>query len=217
MSARKFLPPTNGDTLEIGSSAEPIAYINAVVVKKDGADVATLASPTFTGTVTVPTADGADNSTKAANTSWVRSLVAGISFGTLGGLASGVLAWLQDPTSAKLRAAVTDETGTGSLVFANTPTLTTPVLGTPTSGTLTNCTVALARARARSFCFADRIKFGSISHSGLPPGGMCFVSQLYRNCAARMNRRHLPQTVHCSSFPRINTSRRSNSQMRKSV
>jgi len=140
MSARKILPPTNGDTLEIGSSAEPIAYINAVVVKKDGADVATLASPTFTGTVTVPTANGADNSTKAANTSWVRSLVAGISFGTLGGLASGVLAWLQDPTSAKLRAAVTDETGTGSLVFANTPTLTTPVLGTPTSGTLTNCT-----------------------------------------------------------------------------
>ncbi|MFM7964470.1 MAG: hypothetical protein ACKPBF_10990, partial [Actinomycetota bacterium] len=35
---------------------------------------------------------------------------------------------------------MTDETGTGALVFANTPTLVTPVLGTPTSGTLTNCT-----------------------------------------------------------------------------
>jgi hypothetical protein len=35
---------------------------------------------------------------------------------------------------------VSDETGTGALVFANTPTLVTPVLGTPTSGTLTNCT-----------------------------------------------------------------------------
>ena len=33
-----------------------------------------------------------------------------------------------------------DETGTGALVFANTPTLVTPVLGTPTSVTLTNGT-----------------------------------------------------------------------------
>ena len=37
-------------------------------------------------------------------------------------------------TSAQILAAITDETGTGSLVFANTPTLVTPVLGTPTSG-----------------------------------------------------------------------------------
>jgi hypothetical protein len=55
-------------------------------------------------------------------------------------LASGIAAWLANPTSANLRAAMTDETGTGLLVFNNTPTLITPVLGTPTSGTLTNCT-----------------------------------------------------------------------------
>jgi hypothetical protein len=36
---------------------------------------------------------------------------------------------------------MTDETGSGSLVFATSPTLVTPVLGTPTSGTLSNCTV----------------------------------------------------------------------------
>jgi len=35
---------------------------------------------------------------------------------------------------------LTDETGTGSAVFATSPTLVTPVLGTPSSGTLTNCT-----------------------------------------------------------------------------
>jgi hypothetical protein len=54
--------------------------------------------------------------------------------------AAGIAAWLTTPTSANLRAAMTDETGTGSLVFATSPTLVTPVLGTPTSGTLTNCT-----------------------------------------------------------------------------
>jgi phage-related tail fiber protein len=43
-------------------------------------------------------------------------------------------------TSANLRSAITDETGSGSLVFATSPTLVTPLLGTPTSGTLTNCT-----------------------------------------------------------------------------
>lgn len=43
-------------------------------------------------------------------------------------------------TSAELAGVISDETGTGALVFANSPTLVTPVLGTPTSGTLTNCT-----------------------------------------------------------------------------
>ena len=43
-------------------------------------------------------------------------------------------------TSASLLAALTDETGTGANVFANTPTLVTPILGTPASGTLTSCT-----------------------------------------------------------------------------
>lgn len=43
-------------------------------------------------------------------------------------------------TSAQLAGVISDETGSGALVFANTPTLVTPVLGTPTSGTLTNCT-----------------------------------------------------------------------------
>ena len=43
-------------------------------------------------------------------------------------------------TSDQLRGVISDETGTGSLVFANSPTFTTPTLGTPASGTLTNCT-----------------------------------------------------------------------------
>ena len=53
---------------------------------------------------------------------------------------AGVQAFLATPSSANLRAAMTDETGTGVLVFNTSPTLITPVLGTPTSGTLTNCT-----------------------------------------------------------------------------
>jgi hypothetical protein len=53
---------------------------------------------------------------------------------------AGIATFLGTPSSANLRTAVTDETGTGALVFANTPTLVTPILGTPQSGTLTTCT-----------------------------------------------------------------------------
>jgi len=56
------------------------------------------------------------------------------------GLGTGVATFLATPSSANLASAVSDETGTGALVFANSPTLVTPVLGTPSSGTLTNAT-----------------------------------------------------------------------------
>jgi len=61
--------------------------------------------------------------------------------GSVTGLGTGVSAFLATPSSANLATALTDETGSGAAVFANTPTLVTPILGTPTSGTLTNCTL----------------------------------------------------------------------------
>jgi hypothetical protein len=56
-------------------------------------------------------------------------------------LGAGVATFLGTPSSANLASAVTDETGTGALVFATSPTLVTPLLGTPTSGVLSACTV----------------------------------------------------------------------------
>jgi hypothetical protein len=97
-------------------------------------------------------------------------------------LPADVQAFLANPTSANLRAAMTDETGTGSLVFATTPTLVTPILGTPTSGTLTNCTglpvstgiaglglgIATALATNTGFSGAPVINGGSL---GTPASG----------------------------------------------
>lgn len=51
--------------------------------------------------------------------------------------AAGIATFLGTPSSANLAAAVTDKTGTGSLVFANTPTLVTPNVGAAT-GTSVN-------------------------------------------------------------------------------
>jgi hypothetical protein len=56
------------------------------------------------------------------------------------GLGTGVATALGTPSSANIAAAVTDETGSGSLVFGTSPTLTTPALGTPASGVATNIT-----------------------------------------------------------------------------
>jgi hypothetical protein len=58
----------------------------------------------------------------------------------ISGLGAGVATWLATPSSANLAAAVTDETGTGALVFSNNPVLVTPNLGTPSAATLTNAT-----------------------------------------------------------------------------
>ncbi len=53
------------------------------------------------------------------------------------GLGTGVATFLATPSSANLISAVTDETGTGALVFANTPTLVTPNIGAATGTSLT--------------------------------------------------------------------------------
>lgn len=65
----------------------------------------------------------------------------------IGALASGLLAGATTTgiissvnTSAQVAANISNETGTGLLVFATSPSFTTPLLGTPTSGVLTNAT-----------------------------------------------------------------------------
>jgi len=53
------------------------------------------------------------------------------------GLGASVATFLATPSSANLAAALTDETGTGANVFANTPTLVTPNIGAATGTSLT--------------------------------------------------------------------------------
>jgi hypothetical protein len=69
------------------------------------------------------------------------------------GLGSNIATFLATPSSANLRAAVTDETGVGNLVFATSPTLVTPTLGAATATSinkivftspLTNATLTIA-------------------------------------------------------------------------
>jgi hypothetical protein len=78
-------------------------------------------------------------------------------------LGAGVATFLATPSSANLRSAVTDETGTGALVFANTPTLVTPVLGVATA-TSVNKMAITAPATSSTLAVADGKTF-TVSHS----------------------------------------------------
>ncbi|MGD9613852.1 MAG: beta strand repeat-containing protein [Alphaproteobacteria bacterium] len=64
----------------------------------------------------------------------------GLPISGIASLGTGVGTWLGAPTSSNFSAATTDETGSGALVFATSPTLITPNLGTPSAVNLTNAT-----------------------------------------------------------------------------
>ncbi len=52
------------------------------------------------------------------------------------GLATGMATFLGNATSANLASTLTDETGSGAAVFANTPTLVTPAIGAATGASV---------------------------------------------------------------------------------
>lgn len=70
------------------------------------------------------------------------------------GLGTGVATFLATPSSANLATAVTDETGSGALVFATSPTLTTPTIGVATA-TSVNKVAITAPATSATLTIAD--------------------------------------------------------------
>ena len=124
--------------LSYAGSVGTVTSVAALTLGTTGTDVSsTVATGTTTPVITLNIPD-ASATARGVLTSTDWSTFNGkqtpITFGT------GVLTFIGTPSSANLKAAVTDETGSGALVFATSPTLVTPVLGTPSSGTLTSCT-----------------------------------------------------------------------------
>ena len=102
---------------------------------------------------------------------------AGLPISGIASLGTGVATWLATPSSANLAAAVTDETGSGALVFATSPTLTTPVLGaaTGTSLALTGALTAFSGTSipaggtaGSGLKFSSTANFGVFFGSGAP-------------------------------------------------
>jgi hypothetical protein len=115
-----------------------------VVLDPDTAleEIVDVTYPSAPGSNTLTIVRGRDGSTGIAHSAGakVRHMAIGRDFREANTHVEGTLAVHAATTSAQLRGVISDETGTGSLVFATSPTLVTPALGTPASGVLTNTT-----------------------------------------------------------------------------
>ena len=91
------------------------------------------------GSVLVGLAVGANGEVLTADSAEVTGLK-WTGAGSGDALVANPLSQFAATTSLQLLGVISDETGTGALVFATSPTLVTPALGTPASGVLTNVT-----------------------------------------------------------------------------
>jgi len=140
----------SGNTLTASGSGGTVTNVNPITVSASG--------NTFTSTVT--------NATSTPSIALIIPLasVTGTTAGLLSKtdydvfnakqstltLGTGVQTFLATPTSANLIAAVSDETGSGSLVFGTSPTLVSPLLGNATATSLSSGTLSLTTALSSS-------------------------------------------------------------------
>jgi len=131
----------------MGGKTPAVGETYTVVIDPDTALEEIVDVSNYASGNTLTIARGIDGSTGVAHSAGaiVRHMVIGRDLSEANTHVNGTLAQHTATTSAQLAGIISDETGSGSLVFATTPTLTsanlvTPALGTPSAAILTNAT-----------------------------------------------------------------------------
>lgn len=140
-----------------------------VLQVNSGATAPEWVASTGTGNVVRATSPSLTTPVLGTPTSGTLTNCTGLPISTgVSGLGANVATFLTTPSSANLAAAVTDETGSGSLVFATSPSLTTPSLGVA-SATSINKVAITAPATSATLTIADGKTFtvnNTITFSG---------------------------------------------------
>jgi hypothetical protein len=126
----------------MGGKTPAVGETYTVVIDPDTALEEIVDVSNYSSGNTLSITRGRDGSTGVAHSAGavIRHMVIGRDLQESNDHIEGTLAAHAATTSTQLRGVISDETGTGSLVFATSPTLVTPALGTPASGVLTNAT-----------------------------------------------------------------------------
>ena len=138
---------TTGQVLEATTSGAPVwgtTYAGTVTSVSFTGGIVSVATPTTTPALTVAGTSGGIPYF-SSGTTWATSALLTASALMIGGGAgvapsttttgTGILTFLGTPSSANLAAAVTDETGSGSLVFGTSPEFTTSITTASTTFT----------------------------------------------------------------------------------
>lgn len=112
------------------------------------ADASTAVTLTGTQTLTNKTLTAPALGTPASG---VLTNCTGYTVGNLSGLGTGMATFLGTPSSANLRSALTDESGSGALLFAGGN------IGTPSAGVLSNCTGLPVSGLAQSSATSNQV------------------------------------------------------------
>lgn len=137
------LGDSTGDDINVGGEFISGLFPNTTAIYNLGDSARQWQHGSFSGIVTASSFDG------------------NLALADITGLAANVSTFLATPSSANLASAITDETGTGALVFANTPTLVTPVLG---AASATSIEVS-GSVNVGSALSAPTVKTATIQHS----------------------------------------------------
>jgi len=165
----------------------PIGTAAQVLQVNSGATAPEWVSSTGTGNVVRATSPTLVTPALGTPTSGTLTNCTGLPISTgVSGLGTGVATFLATPSSANLAAAVTDETGSGSLVFATSPSLTTPTLGVATATSINKVAITapatgatLTIADGKTFTVNNTIAFtGTDSTTMTLPGSSATLASL---------------------------------------